>query len=81
MAALFTPICSAQTLSKRTHQICSHDSLFVNVIVCAFVQVCMCGFMPMCDWLFVYVGVCMGSDGEAACSPQKNREHEAYDQP
>lgn len=48
----------------------------MNVIVCAFVQACMCGFMPMCEWLFVYVGVCVGSDGEAACSPQKSREQE-----
>lgn len=70
LAAPLTPICSTQTLTKRMHQTCSHDRLFVNVFVCAL-EVCMCGFMHMCEWLFVYVGVCVGSEGEAASSAQK----------
>lgn len=52
------------------HQTRSHDRLFVNVFACAL-DVCVRGFMHMREWLFVCVGVCVGSEGEAASSPQK----------
>ena len=90
LAALLTPICSTQTLAEKDPSDARpRQTISERVCLCApSVLVCFFFFFFLCICVndcLCCVGVCVGSEGEAASSPQKtcswNREHGAHDQP